>query len=794
MGYSRRDFLKFLYGGSALALGGGSFFKNLAFPHSDQDIIPQGVESWVPSVCQLCPGGCGVLARVIDEKRVVKLEGNPLHPVNRGSLCPKGYAGLQVLYSEFRIRTPLKRAGEKGSHRWENIGWEEALEIVSSNLRELREKEKPHTLALISGQCRGITRHLLKGFLNAYGSPNFIEDSFYQEYSPVPGIYLLQGAELPLVYDLENANYILSFGAPWLESFWSPVQAFRAYGTLKAEKRKPRGRVIQVEPRLSVTGARANQWVPINPETEGVLALGIAYMLIKENLYNQDFVSRRTFGFENWRDEKGIEHQGFKEFVLGNYHLSEVSQITGVQIESIIQLAREFARFQPAIALGEDSFNLNHQDTFTRMAIHSLNGLVGNLEITGGVLLPQEVPLSKFSQFDLDGVTSRGNKMPRIDHPGEDKYPLAKNLPDLIPDNIIQEKPYPISTLFVYNTDPVFSSPVSEKFVQALNKIPLVVSFSSFMDETAEYADLILPDHTYLERLEDDPTNTLQGFPVLGLRQPVIKPLYQTKSTGEVILELARRSGEKISTVFPWKDYKEALDFSLRGVYQSGRGDLFGEPFEEIWTRVLEKRGWKAPAYRSFEEFLQGLRDKGGWWDPLYKFGDWERVLKTPSRKFEFYSQILKNKLKEESSKEDNNYLPHPSLAESKEEQSLHLRVFPLHYLSEDKILFSPWLKDNAGYYLKEKWHPWVEINPEKAKELGIKDKDWVWVESSRGKLKLKARIYAGIMPEVVGVPFGFEDQGEGKEYNPIILLEDNKDPLTGRINWGETKVKIYKA
>lgn len=794
MGYSRRDFLKFLYGGSALALGGGLLFKNLDFPHSDQEIIPQGVESWVSSVCRLCPGGCGILARVIDDKRVVKLEGNPLHPVNRGTLCPKGYAGLQVLYSEFRIRTPLKRAGEKGSNKWEKIGWEEALDMVSSNLRKLRDKQKPHTLALLSGQCRGTTRNLFKRFLNAYGSPNFIDGNFYPEFSPIPGIYLMQGVESPLAYDLENANYILSFGAPWLESFWSPVQAFRAFGTLKAEKRKPRGRVVQIEPRLSVTGARANQWVPVRPGTEGILALGIAYMLIKENLYNQDFITSRTFGFENWRDEKGIEHQGFREFVLNNYHLSEVFQITGVPIETIIKLAREFASLQPALALGEDSFNLNHQDTFTRMAIHSLNGLVGNLEINGGILLPQEVPLSDFSHFTLDKIAIEGNKMPRIDSLDQDKYPLAKDLPDLIPDNIREEKPYPINTLFVYNTDPVFSSPVSEKFIQALKKIPLVVSFSSFMDETAEYADLILPDHTYLERLEDDPTYTLQGFPVLGLRQPVIKPIYETKSTGEVILELARRSGDKISSAFPWKDYNEALSFSLKGVYQSGRGGLFGEPFEEIWTRVLEKRGWRAPSYRSFDEFLQGLKEKGGWWDPLYKFGIWERILKTPSKKFEFYSQILKRKLKQESSKKDSNYLPHPSLPEGKEENSLNLRIFLLHYLSIDKVLFSPWLKDNAGYYLQEKWHPWVEINPEKARELGIEDKDWVWVESSKGKLKLKARIYPGTMPDVVGIPFGFEDQGDSKEYNPVILIEDNIDPLTGRVNWGETKVKIYKA
>ncbi len=784
--------MKFLSSGSVLAFSGG--FLPIKFPWEDSfdEIVPQGVESWVPSVCQLCPGGCGILARVLDGKRLVKIEGNPQHPISRGTLCPKGFAGLQVQYSPYRIKTALRRVGEKGSKQFEKIEWDQAIDLVVSKLKSLRDENKTHTSAILLGQCRGTTRQLFKRFLDAYGSPNLIDNNSYREETPVPGVYLMQGSIYPSVYDLENANYILSFGSNWLESFWSPVQAFRSFGKLNDDKRAPRGRTVQVEPRLSVTAARSNQWVPINPGTEGFLALGIAYMLIKEGAYNQDFVSRYTFGFESWKDPSGVIHSGFKDYVLNNYNLSQVSFVTGVPIDTIIRLARDFAKLHPSLALGEDNFNLSQQSSFTRMAIHSLNGLMGSFEINGGVLLAQLTPLSDFPSIPADRLSTEGRNKPRIDSAGNADYPLSRDLPDNLPDNVLADKPYPLNMLFIYNSDPVFTSPVRGKFIQALKKIPLVVSFSSFMDETSEYADLILPDHTYLERTEDDPTYTLQGFPVLSLRQHVIEPLYQTKSATDVLLDLSRKIDDRMSSAFPWKDQQEILSFALQGVFNSGRGDLFGVPFAEIWTRVLEKRGWKAPSYNNLEEFNKGIKEKGGWWDPVYNSGEWDRVFKTPSKKFEFYSQLLKQRLKDQAVKEDKFYFPNPSTPEKNEEYPLYLRVFPLHALSTERDLPSPWLKDTAGFYQKEKWHPWVEINPEKAKELGIADTDLIWVESSKGRIKLKARLFPGTMPEVVGIPFGFED---GKEdFNPVKIITEKPDPISGLANWGETRVKLYKT
>ena len=195
--------------------------------------------------------------------------------------------------------------------------------------------------------------------------------------------YLTQGIYSSPAYDFENARYILSFGSGLLESYWSPVQALSAYGHFRRGNPERRGKLVQIEPRLSITGIKADEWIPIQPGTEGMLALGIANMMIKEGLYNKDFVSTFSFGFENWTDASGKEHLGFKEFVLSEYDPDVVARRTGVPIDSIIRLAREFASNQPSLAIG-------YRDRpFHQMAVSILNGLVGNIDTSGGVLIPR---------------------------------------------------------------------------------------------------------------------------------------------------------------------------------------------------------------------------------------------------------------------------------------------------------------------------------------------------------------------------------------------------------------------
>ena len=321
------------------------------------------------------------------------------------------------------------------------------------------------------------------------------------------------------------------------------------------------------------------------------------------------------------------------------------------------------------------------------------------------------------------------------------------------------------------------------------------------MDDSALFADLILPDHTPFERWQDDQVFLNNGFPVLGIRQPVVSPLYQTKATGDVLLTLAKSLGGQIQKALPWNDFKEMMMYSLRGVFETKRGDTFGLQFDEAWTRLLQRGGWSVPSYKSFEEFSKLLFEKGGWWDPVYDFGERDRIFRTPSRKFEFFSQGWK-KTQSSGELKDASFLPHweeSKASGNQKEYPFLLHAFRTMSLTGGRNTNQPWLQGIAGQHLFERWKTWVEINPETAKRMSISDGDWVWVESQKGKIKVKARLYKGAMPDVINIPFG-QGRSSGGRWskglcqNPYRLIGENLDPITGYPVHGVTRVKVYKA
>ena len=795
MKLTRRDLLKMGAGaGVAVALGGG-YWRWSQLPVVSQTPNAPGVEKWVPTVCGQCMGGCGILARALDGW-VVNLAGNPLHPVNRGTLCPKGIAGLQGLYDPDRVRSPLKRIGKRGENRWEPIPWDEALGRVSNALKDLRAKGEPHRLTVLGGRYRGLMRSLWERFMEAFGSPNYVDNQFQWEGTPNEGFFLTQGINAAPAYDLENVQYLLSFSSGLLESFWSPVQALTAYGNFRRGRPGQRGKLVEISPRLSITAIKADEWIPIHPGTEGILALGIAHMIMKEGLQQKEFVSTHTFGFEPWTDTEGREHVGFKDYVLSEYEPQIVSRTTGIPIDTIIRLARDFATNPPSLALG-------YRDRpFHQMAVAALNGLVGSIDTPGGVLRPRSVPLQPFPPVRKDAIARKGWEMERVDGPRT--LPVMQQQPYLFAQNALSGKPYKPSILFLYYTNPLFSNPNPDLFSRAFAEIPLIVSFSPYLDDSSNFADLVLPDHTSLERWQDDPLFLNSGFPVLGIRQPVIQPLYQTKSTGDVLLQLAQTLGGEIREAFPWKDFKEVLQYGVKGVFDAKRGDTFGLQFDQSWTRLLERGGWWAPSYKTFEDFWKQLQEKGGWWDPLYDFKEWDRIFSTRSKKFEFFAQGLKATPGTSVSEkpEDSAFFPHgesPKFSGDIREYPFYLHTFKTMPLTGSRNANQPWLQAIAGPQLFVRWETWVELNPHTAEKLGIADGDWVWVESPAAKMRVIARLYKGSMPDVVSIPFGDGHRSGGRwaknlGENPYHLLKDDLDPITGYPIKGTTRVKVYKV
>ena len=647
--------------------------------------------------------------------------------------------------------------------------------MVTSSLKELRKNGESYQLMVLGGKYRGLMRSLWERFLEAFGSPNYIDNQFQWEGTPTEGLFLTQGIYSTPAYDLENVQYLLSLGSELLESYWSPVQVLRAYGYFRRGKSGQRGKLVQIEPRLSITGIKADEWIPIQPGAEGILALGIAHMIIKEGLYKKDFVSNHTFGFEGWTDENGKEHLGFKEFILSEYEPNVVSKKTGVPVDTVIRLAREFATNQPSIAIG-------YRDRpFHQMAVSILNGLTGSIDTTGGILIPRNVPYQAFPPFKKGTIAQKGLDKERID--GGKGLRRVIHQPYHFAQNVLSGRPYKPKALFLYYTNPLFSNPKPDLFSKAFAEIPFIVSFSPYMDDSTHFADLVLPGHTPLERWQDDPLFLNNGFPVLGIRQPVVEPLYQTKATGDVLLTIAKLLGGEFRTALPWNDFKEVMVYGFKGIFEAKRGDVFGLQFEEAWTRLLQR---------------------GGWWDPLYDFGEWERIFQTPSKKFEFYAQGLKRLASSPLSKSngDPSFLPHweePKKMSDEKLYPLHLHIFKTMAVTGSRNANQPWLSENFGPHLFERWTTWLEINPHTAKELGISDGNRVWVESTFGKIQAKARLYQGAMPDVVNIPFGLGHASGGRwakdlGANPYHLLGDDLDPLTGNPIQRSPRVKIYKA
>jgi anaerobic selenocysteine-containing dehydrogenase len=787
MKVDRRDFLKIVGVGTAGTAVSGCSFEGLgtALQLTQKETYPEpGPESWVASTCGQCSGGCGILVRKIGE-RAVKIDGNPANPVNRGGSCPLGQSSLQLLYNPDRIRQPLLRAGKRGEEKWETIGWDKAISLLSGTLKEIRQKGEPHALVLVSGKERGLLSKVLQRFLEAYGSPNFIAAGWKDSMDIART--MMEGKE-DSTYDLENVTYVLSFGLNLLDGWLSPVRQMRAYANLRQGRPGRRGRLIQVESRLSVTAANADEWVPVNPGTEGVLALGLAHVMIREELYNNDFVHRYTFGFEDRVDEKGIWLAGFKTVVMEDYTLDRVAKITGVGVDRILRLAREFASAEKPLALfGGQASN----STFSAMSVHALNALVGNIGARGGVLSEPKGPLPAWPAVAKDGITRKGWMMPRVDQTKR-REPSAGPGVEALAEAVLTGKPYAVQALLVHGANPLFTASNRKKMTEALTKVPFLVSFSSFLDETAASADLILPDHTYLEKWDDDPGPRGLPFPYIGLRQPVVEPLYQSRHTGDVILELAAALGGEIARAFPWKDFKECLLDHFKRIYESGVGTVAEGEFEAPWLKFLEERGWRYPVTGTFEEFWEKLRAKGSWWDPAAIQEPETRTFKTPSGKFEFTP--LRAGRKQPFPRYEK-----PRFLGEEKDYPFNLYVYPILALQDGSGANQPFLQEIVGPHVNMHWDSWVEMNPGTAKRLGIKDGDWAFVESPFGKVKTRAKLYVGTMPGVVNIPLGqghtaFGRWAKGRGINPLDLIGEDYDQTSGLPALLTTRVKIRKA
>ncbi len=759
MAIKRRDFLK-IGGGISLSLPLYTCISDKSYNSTSRSNWLAGVERWVPSVCQACPGGCGIMVRLVDD-RAVKIEGNPIHPLNKGKVCPKGQSGLQLLYSSDRIRGPLKKVGSRNEERWEEISWDEALDTVSTKLQQLRESGQSHTVAFAGKNQQNTTDELISRFLEVYGSPHFFK---FDEWAALKNAYFVsQGINDLMAVDFNNSRLILSFGASFLSNWPNVMENQRIYGEKRAGGDL---KIIQIEPRFSIEASRADKWIPINPGSEGLLALGIASVLVKERLYNQAFIERFTSRFNEFRD-----------YILQNITLDQVSEITGVPLSSIIEIAKEFNTHQPAVAVADSNLSYSGNGLFDILAVHSLNALAGNIDTPGGFLRRRQAPLTDLPPVILDSAAKKAFS--------EEKQ-KAVSQRDMI-DNLMNNSSQGIRCLLLTSPGHHFDSIIQKKKTDILENIPFIVSFSPFMDETSSLADIILPDTTFYEKWQDHHSSPLSEIPIVGISRPVIKPLYQSRPLESTLLTLAKSMGENFVQNFPWSDYKEILFYRIKGLFRAKKGSIFSSSYEEAQLRILEERGWWTPQHDSEDAFMKDILEKGGWQDPSYHFNERSFVYQNKSRRFVFTSS---HEIKDQGAAENLENGDYP----------LRLFLFDLPFTSTASGSKNmPWYQENLGFRFGLMWKIWVEVNPDTAGDIGIRDKDIVWVESPQGRIKAVARVFPGIGPDIAGIPLNkaehpLASKEEAASNDPLHLLGETYDERTGVPDRISTHVKIYKA
>jgi anaerobic selenocysteine-containing dehydrogenase len=438
-----------------------------------------------------------------------KLEGDPAHPINQGKLCARGQAAIQVTYHPDRIGHPLKRTGTRFTGQFQEVTWDEALSELIAKLDALAMTNDQKSLGFLTRPQRGLRNDLISQFAERFGAPAPITFEFFSDDVLRRANALSFGREQLPTFDLAESRYVLAFGADFLGTWNSPVSQSVGYGRMRQGRPGVRGKFIQVESRMSQTGANADEWVPMKLGLDAILALGLAHVIMKTGLRRPEAAGRAGTLIEGWSGG------------LTSYSPQEVEKRTGVAAARIERLAKEFAEQRPAVALIGGAPLAQTNGLFSALAVNALNALVGSIETPGGIFFTPQV--------------SAGAQPRSIDKVAGSQL------------------------LLIDGANPVFATPRAWKVREALMNIPFIVSFGNFLDETSTLADLVLPDHSFLESWVDSRPESGAKAAVASVAGPVMRPLHDTRAMPDVLLEVGRRLRRPLSPALPWQNFEEMV-------------------------------------------------------------------------------------------------------------------------------------------------------------------------------------------------------------------------------------------
>jgi thiosulfate reductase/polysulfide reductase chain A len=472
----------------------------------------------IPSLCDMCMWRCGILARV-KRGRLVRIEGNPDHPRNRGRLCARGTAGRHLVDNPDRLKTPLLRTGERGEGRWKPISWDQALDLWADKMRATIDEHGPGAIGLFS---HGLGSRFISGFIRHLGCPNNSAPSFGQCRGPRDVGFQLtfgDGPGSPARHDMAHSRMIVLIGSHIGENIQTgQVAEF-------AEALGRGARLVVVDPRLSVAAGKADRWLQIRPGTDTALLLAWIHILVAERLYDREYVERHTFGLDALRQ------------AVASYRPEWAAEVTQIPREVIEEEARAMAARKPAVLIHCGRFSAWYgNDTQRSRAMAILTALLGAWGRPGGYYLKSEVQLGPPPcpppHHGMDQSAATGRHV--FTHFG------------VAAQEIVEASIGPRARIrqWIFSAvNPAHSIPGFNRTREAMRSLDFITMLDMIPTEGALWADLILPEACYLERHDDALAVSDHPRPFVALRQPAVAPPGQARGPYWIVQQLAHRLG-----------------------------------------------------------------------------------------------------------------------------------------------------------------------------------------------------------------------------------------------------------
>ena len=844
---SRRCFIHYAAGiGIVAASGGGPLLSSFV----QQDGVERAVLSarWMSTTCQGCTTWCPVQVQVVDG-RAVKVRGNPYSKANHGVICPRPHLALQQVYDPDRIKMPMKRTNPKKG-RNEDPGfvpmtWDEAMELIAEKMMELRRNEETHKFALFRGRYSYMRDVIYSALPKVFGSPNGISHSAICAEAEKFGAYYTEGYWDYRDYDLENTRYVLSWGADPVASNRQVPHAMSIWGDVR-----DRAQIALVDPRLSSTATKADEWLPVIPGEDAALAVAMAHVILTEGLWSREFVGDFIDGVNRFQEGREVAAADFREIhthgvvAWWNLELKDrtpewAEKHCGVPAAQIRRVAIGFAKAAPAsISWVSPGASMQARGAYAALAAHALNGLVGSADSIGGTVQKTKVAAASIPAFGdyQDALAKKHSKYPKLDQRGTLAFPALNKgksgggvVTNNAADAMLDEDPYEIKVAIAYWANFAFSCSGAERWERAFAKLPFFVHVTTNASETTHFADVVLPAaHQMFEKWSFlKSKQNLHGYSTLT--QPVLEPMWDVRQDEtEVPWLLAEKLAEK-----GFDNLQRYFKQNFADP-ESGREPAKSSEFALNAVKLLTRPCWDAghKDYGKYGDKLKGwgdFVDKGVWNSHRFVHRKKWGKFKTETGKFEFYSETLKKALAGHAKKHETTidevlaatnyvargelaFVPHfePALRWGDE------ATYPLIFFEHRSRLNREGRSANCTWYQAHKnvdpgdenWDDVLKMNPKDGARFGLTDREMVRVTSPTGEMTVRLKLWEGVRPGTVAKCYGQGHWAYGriaaKSFrdriprggNNNMILPPEYDRLSGSTarHGGVTRVKVVQA